>query len=49
LKEILSKKEKQKNDESNMELDDKSLDINVFDKLIEGKQNEIVIKMIMAQ
>jgi hypothetical protein len=44
LKEMLSKKEKQNNDQSNMELDNESLDMNVFDKLMEGKQNEIVIK-----
>jgi hypothetical protein len=42
LKEMLSKKEKQKNDKNNMELDDESLDMNVFDKLMEGKHNEIV-------
>jgi hypothetical protein len=41
---MLSKKEKQKNDKNNMELDDESLDMNDFDKLMEGKQNEIVIK-----
>jgi hypothetical protein len=39
LKEMLSKKEKQKNDENKMELDDESLDMNVFDKLMEGKQH----------
>jgi hypothetical protein len=43
------KKEKQKNDKSDMELDNKSLDMNVFDKLIEGEHNEIMIKMNMAQ
>jgi hypothetical protein len=40
LKAILSKKEKQKNDKNNMELEDESLDMNVFDKLMEGKHNE---------
>jgi hypothetical protein len=49
LKNMLSKKEKQKNDKSNMELEDESLYMNVFDKLMEGKQNEIVIKMMLAQ
>jgi hypothetical protein len=44
LKEMLSKEEKQKNDKINMELDDESLDMNVFDKLMEGKHNEIVIR-----
>jgi hypothetical protein len=39
LKEMLSKKEKQENDKSNMELDDESLDMIFFDKLMEGKQN----------
>jgi hypothetical protein len=43
LKEMLSKKEKQNNDKSNMELEDESLDMNIFDKLMEGKQHEIVI------
>jgi hypothetical protein len=42
LKEIISKK--QNNDKNNMELDDEYLDMNVFDKLMEGKHNEIVIK-----
>jgi hypothetical protein len=42
LKEMLSKKEKQKNDKNNMELDDESLDMTVFDKLMEGQQNKIV-------
>jgi hypothetical protein len=41
---MLSKKEKEKNDKNNMELADESLEMNVFDKLMEGKQHEIVIK-----
>jgi hypothetical protein len=41
LKEMLSKKEKQKSDKRNMELDDESLDMNVFDKLIKGKQHKL--------
>jgi hypothetical protein len=44
LKEMLSKKENQKNDKNNMEFYEESLDMNVFDKLMEGKQHEIVIK-----
>jgi hypothetical protein len=44
LKEMLSKNKKQKNDKTNMELDDESLDMNVFDKLMEGKHDEIVSK-----
>jgi hypothetical protein len=42
LKEMLSKKQKQKNDKHNMELDDESLDMSVFDKFMEVKHNEIV-------
>jgi hypothetical protein len=41
LKETLSKKEEQESDESNMELD---VEMNVFDKLMEGKQTETLIK-----
>jgi hypothetical protein len=41
---MLSKKEKQENDKINMEFDDESLAMNFFDTLMEGKQNEIVIK-----
>jgi ribosomal protein L13 len=44
LKVMISKKEKQKNDKTNMELYDESLGMNVFDKLMEGKHNEIVSK-----
>jgi hypothetical protein len=36
---MLSKKEKQKNDKTNMELYDDSLGMNVFDKVMEGKHN----------
>jgi hypothetical protein len=43
LKEMLSKKENQKRDKANMELDDESLDMNVFYKFVmEGKHNEII-------
>jgi hypothetical protein len=41
---MLSKKENQKNEKNNMELNDASLDMHVFDKLMEVKHNEIVIK-----
>jgi hypothetical protein len=41
LKEMLSKKGKQKNDKNDLELDDNTLDMNVFDKLMEGKHNEM--------
>jgi hypothetical protein len=44
LKDTLSKKEKQKNDKTNMELNDESLDMFFFDKLMEGKHHEIVSK-----
>jgi hypothetical protein len=49
LKEMIYKKGKQKNDKSNMELNDKSLDMDVFDKVMEGKQHKILIKMMMDQ
>jgi hypothetical protein len=42
LKDMLSKKEIQKNDNINLELYDESLDMNDSDKLMEGKRNEIV-------
>jgi hypothetical protein len=43
LKDMLSKKEKQKKEESNMELDDESLDMNVFNNFfMEGKHNESI-------
>jgi hypothetical protein len=41
FKEMLTKKEKQKKKKENMEVDDESLDMNVFEKLMEGKHNEI--------
>jgi hypothetical protein len=44
LREMLSKKENQNNNKSNMELSDESLDMNIFDKLMEGKHHEIEIK-----
>jgi hypothetical protein len=37
LKDMLTKKEKQKKNKDNMEVDDESLDMNVFEKLMEGK------------
>jgi hypothetical protein len=37
LKDILTNKEKQKKKKENMEVDDESLDMNVFEKLMEGK------------
>jgi hypothetical protein len=42
LKEMLSKKEKKKNERNNMELNDESLNMKVLDKLMEDKHNEIV-------
>jgi hypothetical protein len=42
LKDMLTKKEKQTNNKENMEVDDGSLDMNVFEKLMEGKHKEIV-------
>jgi hypothetical protein len=44
LKEILTKKDKQAKKKENAEGDDGSLDINVFEKLMEGKHTEIVNK-----
>jgi hypothetical protein len=44
LKEMLTKKEKQIKKKDNMEVDDESLDMNVFEKLMEGKHKEIVSK-----
>jgi hypothetical protein len=43
LKDILTKKEKQNEKKDNMNIDDESLDMNVFEKLMEGKHNGIVI------
>jgi hypothetical protein len=42
LKDILTKKEKQTKKKENMEVDDESLDMNVFEKLMEGKHKEFV-------
>jgi hypothetical protein len=42
LKEILTKKEKQTKKKDSMDVDDKSFDMNVFKKLMEGKPNKIV-------
>jgi hypothetical protein len=39
---MLTKKEKQTKKKDNMDLDKKSLDVNVFEKLMEGKHQEIV-------
>jgi hypothetical protein len=41
LKDMLTKKEKTKK-KDNMEVDDESLDMNVFEKIMEGKHTEIV-------
>jgi hypothetical protein len=42
LKDMLTKKENQNKKKERMDVDDESLGINVFDKLMEGKHNEIV-------
>jgi hypothetical protein len=42
LKDMLTKKEKQAKKKDNMEVDDESLDLNVFEKLMEGQHTEIV-------
>jgi hypothetical protein len=42
LKEMLTKKEKQTKKKDNMEVDDESFDMNVFEKLMEGTHTEIV-------
>jgi hypothetical protein len=39
---MLTKKEKQTKKKDNMDIDDESLDMSVFEKLIEGKHTEIV-------
>jgi hypothetical protein len=39
---MLTKKENQAKKKDNMELDDESLDMNVFEKLMEGKHTESV-------
>jgi hypothetical protein len=42
LKDMLTKKEKQAKKKDNLEVDDESFDMNVFEKLMEGKHTEIV-------
>jgi hypothetical protein len=42
LKDMLTKKEKQAKKKENSEGDDESLDMNVFEELMEGKHTEIV-------
>jgi hypothetical protein len=44
LKEMLTKKDKQAKKKENAEGDDESLDMNVFEKLIEGKHTKILNK-----
>jgi hypothetical protein len=44
LKEMLTNKDKQAKKKENTEADDESLDMNVFEKLIEGKHTKIVNK-----
>jgi hypothetical protein len=44
LKEMLTKKDKQAKKKENAEGDDESLDMNVFEKLMEGKHTNIVNK-----
>jgi hypothetical protein len=44
LKEMLTKKDKQAKKKENAEGDDDSLDMNVFEKLMEGKHKKIVNK-----
>jgi hypothetical protein len=44
LKDMLTKKDKQENKKENTEGDDESLDITVFEKLMEGKHTKIVNK-----
>jgi hypothetical protein len=44
LKEVLTKKEKQAKNKENAEGNDESLDMNVFEKLMEGKHTNIVNK-----
>jgi hypothetical protein len=45
LKDTLTKKEKQSKKKDNMEVDDESLDMNIFEKLMEGKHTQIVTKI----
>jgi hypothetical protein len=42
LKDMFTKKEKQTKKKDNMEVDDESLDMNVFEKLMEGKHTKIL-------
>jgi hypothetical protein len=42
LKDMFTKKEKQTKKKDNMEVDDESLDINVFEKHMEGNHTKIV-------
>jgi hypothetical protein len=42
LKDMLTKKEKQTKNKDNMEVDDESFNMNVFEKLMEGKHTKIV-------
>jgi hypothetical protein len=42
LKDMLTKKEKQTKKKDNMEVDEESLDKDVFEKLMEGKHTELV-------
>jgi hypothetical protein len=42
LKDMLTKKEKQTKNKDNMDVDDESLDMNVFEKIMERQHNEIV-------
>jgi hypothetical protein len=48
LKEMLTKKDKQAKKNENAEGDDESLDMNVFEKLMEGKHTKIVNKVMMT-
>jgi hypothetical protein len=43
LKDIFTKKGKQTKKKDRTDIDDESLDMNVFEKLMEGEHNEIVI------
>jgi hypothetical protein len=42
LKDMLTEKGKKTKKKDNMDIDDKSLDMNVFEKLMEGNHNEIL-------
>jgi hypothetical protein len=42
LKDMLTTNEKQTKNKNSMDVDDESLDMNVFEKLMEGNHNEIV-------